>query len=380
MAILIGVLALGILLGQFIASTSYFARAQQTESLPRDVTVRPSLAADEVQRIQLYKSLAPSVVFISTIADRVDMFGNVDQIRAGTGTGFMWDDQGHIVTNYHVVLPGLKRGPRGIEVQARVTLSDQSTFDATLVGVAPSQDLAVVKIDAPKEKLNPIPLGSSNDLQVGQSVMAIGNPFGLDQTLTTGVISALGRRIMSPANIPIEDVVQTDAAINPGNSGGPLLDSAGLMIGVNTAIASRAEQSAGISFAVPVDTVNRIVPQLIQFGMVKRPVIGVQLANERVNAMITRMLGVQGVVIAGLDPSGPAAKADMVPIQINERRQILDSGDVITEVNGRKVTNIGELLGAVQRFDAGTDVTLTLWRNKQVRQVSIKLQEERSGN
>jgi len=372
--VLLGVLALGILLGQWVANSTIFSIPAKAVE-PREVLVRPALAPDEVQRIAQYKSLSPSVVFISTLASRVDLLGNVvDQVRAGTGTGFIWDDTGHVVTNYHVILPGLRRGPKGIEVSARVTLSDQSTFDAILVGTAPSQDLAVLRIDAPKEKLNAIPLGTSNDLQVGQSVMAIGNPFGLDQTLTTGVISALGRRIMSPANIPIEDVVQTDAAINPGNSGGPLLDSAGRMIGVNTAIASRSDQSAGISFAVPVDTVNRVVPQLIQFGQVRRPIIGVQLTSENVNAMVTRILGVQGVVVAGIDPRGSAATVEMTPIVIDERRQITDSGDVIIEVGGRKVTTIGELLGAFQRFDAGAQVTLKLWRNGKTREVTLTLQ------
>jgi len=373
--LLLGVLTTGVVIGHWMAGSFSISQRANATIEPRVATTRDALNVEELQRIALYKSLSPSVVFISTLTARSDIFGNiVDEVPAGTGSGFVWDKEGHIVTNYHVVLPGLRRSTNGIEVSARVTLSDQSTFDATLVGTAPNQDLAVLKINLPASKLSAVPLGTSNDLQVGQSVMAIGNPFGLDQTLTTGVISALGRRIMSPAELPIEDVIQTDAAINPGNSGGPLLDSAGRLIGVNTAIASRANQSAGISFAVPVDTVNRVVPQLIANGEVRRPIIGIQLTNERINAMITGQLGVQGVIIVGIDPRGPAASAQMFPIVVDDRRRITDSGDVITEVDGRKIVTNNDFLGAMLRYDPDTTIKFKLWRNGKTREVEIKLQ------
>ncbi len=219
----------------------------------------------------------------------------------GTGSGFIWDEGGHIVTNYHVI-----KGADG----AHVTLADHTTYRASLVGAAPDKDLAVLHIDAPKDKLVPIRIGNSTDLQVGQMAYAIGNPFGLDLTLTTGVISALGREIQSVTKRTIKNVIQTDAAINPGNSGGPLLDSAGRLIGVNTAIYSPSGSSAGIGFAIPVDEVNRVVPQLIKNGKVERPGLGVQVAHDQ----LARELGVQkGAVIVRAFRNSPAAKAGLRP-------------------------------------------------------------------
>jgi S1-C subfamily serine protease len=230
----------------------------RTEASPRPVTPRGALAADEVAHIELFKRTGPSVVHITTLATQRDMFSmNVQQVPRGTGTGFVWDDAGHIVTNFHVI-----QGGTGV----RVTLADQSSQDAQLVGAFPDRDLAVLKITPAKDKLPPLAIGSSRDLQVGQRVYAIGNPFGLDQTLTTGIVSALNREIESFNQRTIRGVIQTDAAINPGNSGGPLLDSAGRLIGVNTQIASPSGASAGIGFAIPVDEVNRIVPRLIRDG------------------------------------------------------------------------------------------------------------------
>ncbi|HQY89734.1 MAG TPA: trypsin-like peptidase domain-containing protein, partial [Tepidisphaeraceae bacterium] len=248
----------GVVLGQFLMGMIQARTTQAAES--RDVTLRGPLAGDELRTIELFKTASPSVVFITTRREQVNPFTqNVNEVPAGTGSGFVWDDQGHIVTNFHVI-----RGSSSFVV----TLSDQSSYEAKFIGAAPTNDLAVLKIDAPVEKLTPLLLGSSHDLQVGQSVFAIGNPFGLDSTLTIGIVSALGRSIQSPAGVTIEEVIQTDAAINPGNSGGPLMDSAGRLVGVNTAIASPSGASAGIGFAVPVDTVNRVVPQLISSGRV----------------------------------------------------------------------------------------------------------------
>jgi S1-C subfamily serine protease len=232
--------------------------AGEANAVPRVVTPRGDLAAEEKATIELFREASKSVVYIRTIALRRDVFTlNVYEIPEGTGSGFIWDEQGHIVTNYHVIRTASA---------AHVTLADNSTYNAQLVGVEPAKDLAVLQIDAPKRLLRPIPIGTSRDLLVGQTVFAIGNPFGLDQTLTTGIISALNREIQSVTRQPIQGVIQTDAAINPGNSGGPLLDSAGRLIGVNTAIYSPSGAYAGIGFAIPVDTVNQVVPQLIQQG------------------------------------------------------------------------------------------------------------------
>ncbi len=225
------------------------------EAEPRTVAPRGDLAADEQSTIELFQRASPSVVYITTLArQRHPWTRNVLQVPKGTGSGFIWDDRGHIVTNWHV-LEGASA--------ARVRLSDQSVYNAVLVGGSADHDLAVLKIRAPFRSLVPVPLGTSRDLQVGQKVFAIGNPFGLDQTLTTGIISALNRTLSGVGERPIERMIQTDAAINPGNSGGPLLDSAGRLIGVNTAIYSPSGAYAGIGFAVPVDTVNQVVPRLI---------------------------------------------------------------------------------------------------------------------
>jgi S1-C subfamily serine protease len=230
---------------------------------PHAVTARGALADDEQTTIELFKAVSPSVVHVTNLAVQRQPFSpNAQVVPRGTGTGFIWDENGFIVTNYHVV--------DGASA-ARVILSDHSTYDSTRIWGYPDKDLAVIRIDAPKEKLKPILIGTSHDLQVGQKTYAIGNPFGLDQTLTTGIVSALGRQIESANGRPIEGVIQTSAAINPGNSGGPLLDSAGRLIGVNTAILSPSGAFAGIGFAIPVDEVNRLVPQLISYGKVAQP-------------------------------------------------------------------------------------------------------------
>ena len=254
-----------------------------------------------IQLLRVWRQASPAVVHITTLAVRQDAFSfNVLQIPQGTGSGFIWDAAGHVVTNFHVI--------READA-ATVTMADHSTWKAHLVGAYPDKDLAVLRVDAPSASLHPIPIGTSHDLQVGQKVFAIGNPFGLDQSLTTGIISALGREIQSVTQRPIKDVIQTDAAINPGNSGGPLLDSAGRLIGVNTAIYSPSGVSAGIGFAIPVDEVNRLVPQLIRHGRVIRPGLGIQVGPARLAAE----LGLSGVLILGVVPDGPAPKAGIRP-------------------------------------------------------------------
>ena len=249
------------------------AALNDSRAAPRAVTARGELFSGEKSTIALFRQASPAVVNITAIGVQRDLFTlNLYQIPQGTGSGFVWDTRGNIITNFHVIQNA---------DTAQVTLADQSNWKARVVGVAPDKDLAVLRIDAPANRLPPIPLGTSKDLQVGQSVFAIGNPFGLDQTLTTGVISALNREIESVTRRPIQGVIQSDAAINPGNSGGPLLDSAGRLIGVNTAIYSPSGASAGIGFAIPVDTVNRIVPELIRSGKVTRPGLGVKSPTSR---------------------------------------------------------------------------------------------------
>ena len=276
----------------------------RTAAVAREVAPRGPLGADEQANIDLFRRTSPSVVHITTLAVQRDLFSlNVQQVPRGTGTGFAWDDRGHIVTNFHVI-----QGGSG----ARVTLADQSSHAAQLVGAFPDRDLAVLKIDVPAAKLPPIPLGSSRELQVGQRVYAIGNPFGLDQTLTTGIVSALNREIESFNQRTIRGVIQTDAAINPGNSGGPLLDSAGRLIGVNTQIASPSGASAGIGFAIPVDEVSRIVPRLIRDGRYLRPALGVTAGP----AGLHRALNLpKGVALVEVSDNGPAARAGLRPFR-----------------------------------------------------------------
>ena len=249
-------------LGWLVATWLGHGGVNDPNAALRPVVARGDLAEDEKSTIELFKKASPSVVFITSLAVVQNVFSlNPQEIPRGTGSGFIWDDQGHVVTNFHVI--------QGAQA-AKVTLADHSTFEAKLTGAEATFDLAVLKIDAPKSKLQALQLGKSSDLQVGQKVFAIGNPFGLDQTLTSGIVSALGREIKSPNEQPITGVIQTDAAINPGNSGGPLLDSAGLLIGVNAAIASPSGAYAGIGFAIPVDTVNEVVTQLIRRGSIPR--------------------------------------------------------------------------------------------------------------
>ena len=346
-----------------LLATALPSQARQDPPTPRAVAPRGPLAADEQGTIDLFRRLSPSVVHITTLAAQRDFFSmNVQQVPRGTGTGFVWDTAGHIVTNFHVIQGGSS---------ARVTLADQSSYDATLVGAFPDRDLAVLKIAAPADKLPPIPLGSSRDLVVGQKVLAIGNPFGLDQTLTTGVVSALNREIESFNNPSIRGVVQTDAAINPGNSGGPLLDSAGRLVGVNTQIASPSGASAGIGFAIPVDEVNRVVPRLIRDGRITRPALGVTAGPPG----LTRALQLPpGVTIIQTTPGSPAAKAGLKPFRRARDGGIL-MGDVLTAVDGQPVTDLDDVLTLLERKEPGDSVTLTLWNSGKTRQQKLALVE-----
>jgi S1-C subfamily serine protease len=335
--------------------------APAAASAPRAITPRGPLAADELAHIDLFKRTSASVVHITSLGAQRDMFSpNVQQVPRGTGTGFVWDSSGHIVTNFHVI-----QGANG----ARVTLSDQTTYDATLVGAFADRDLAVLRINAPLNKLPPLALGTSRELQVGQRVYAIGNPFGLDQTLTTGIVSALNREIESFNQRTIRGVIQTDAAINPGNSGGPLLDSAGRLIGVNTQIASPSGASAGIGFAIPVDEVNRIVPRLIRDGRFVRPALGVSAGPSNLQRALNLP---KGVVVVQVGAGSAAAKAGLVPFKRGQRGEVL-GGDVITAINGEAVADLDEMLAQLERRQAGDTVTLSVWRAGQTRQASAVL-------
>jgi len=349
-----------------VVPTTRSAPAESAESrtIPRAVTPRSDLDAEEKATIALFRQSSPSVVHITTLAVRQDLFTlNLLQIPEGTGSGLIWDDTGNIVTNFHVI-----QNADG----AQVTLADHSTWKARRVGIAPDKDLAVLKIDAPRTQLRAIPLGTSKDLQVGQKVFAIGNPFGLDQTLTRGIISALGREIESVTRRPIQGVIQTDAAINPGNSGGPLLDSAGRMIGLNTAIYSPTGTSAGIGFAIPVDIINRVVPELIRFGRVSRPGIGIQLVDDQ----LAQEVGAPGPIVYEVVPGSAAARAGIRPTRRDPTGRVR-LGDVLVSIDGKKVTSANDVFLALEGYKVGDTVTVGLLRNGTQEYVRVTLEAVR---
>jgi S1-C subfamily serine protease len=330
------------------------------QSLP--VAARGPLLKEEQANIQLYEKVSSSVVHVTNLAQSGSRFSlNVQEVPKGTGSGFVWDDQGHIVTNYHVV--------QGADT-VQVTLADQSTYSSTDVWAYPDKDIAVIWIQAPKSKLHPIRMGTSNDLKVGQITYAIGNPFGLDQTMTMGIVSALSREIQSATGRPIRGVIQTSAAINPGNSGGPLFDSDGRLIGMTTAILSPSGAFAGIGFAIPADEINRVVPQLIRHGKVVRPRLGVEIAEDQ----LAQRLGVdEGALLIKVVPGGPAATAGLKGTRRDTSGQI-QLGDIIVGV-GDKTIEIGkDLFAAVEDFKVGDKVTITFLRAGQRKQVDVVLQ------
>ena len=334
------------------ASAQPISRVEPSDPLAR-------LTADEQRDISVFREVSPSVVNISTTNLRRRNFFSLDvyEIPAGSGSGFVWDTLGHIVTNFHVIGSGRRW---------LVSLGEKD-YDAELVGLAENKDLAVLKINAPRELLRPIKIGSSSDLLVGQKVLAIGNPFGLDQTLTVGVVSAVGRELKSPGGREIRGVIQTDAAINPGNSGGPLLDSAARLIGVNTAIYSPSGASAGIGFAVPVDTVAQLVPQLIEFGEPRKPGIGVELVDD----YYARRNRITGVIVQRVQPGGPADRAGIRGLR--QVRGGWELGDVIVAVDGQPVRKIDDLVLAFEELGVGGTARLTLIYKQEERQVDVTL-------
>ena len=364
-----------IVLAAFAAGRYFFPAAatvttEQTVSTTAVTTVpanrtparAPATAAEasaytssELHTIRLFENASPSVCYITTKTQRRSFWGrSLSEVPAGSGSGFVWDNEGHIITNYHVI----KGASRAI-----VTLADGKDYDARLVGAAKEKDLAVLKIDAPARVLQPIPVGASNDIRVGQSVYAIGNPFGLDQTLTTGVVSALDREINSQAGVPIRGVIQSDAAINPGNSGGPLLDSRGLLIGVNTAIYSPSGASAGIGFSIPVDVVRYVVPDLIRYGEVRRASLDMDFY---------RFWNGEGLAVQSVKPRGAAATYGVRGIGQDSRGNYV-LGDVLTGINGIKINSSTDYFLEMEKYEPGETVRLNLVRDERAITVEVRL-------
>ncbi len=336
-----------------------YERLSRKNIEPRVITARGDLAADEKNTIEIFKETSSSVVFITSKTLRRNLFSlNAVEIPQGTGSGIVWDMAGRIVTNFHVISDA-----NTIEV----TMADQSKWQASLIGVAPDKDLAVLQIQASHKSLQPIAIGDSNSLQVGQKVYAIGNPFGLDQTMTSGIISALDREIQAITGRVIRGVIQTDAAINPGNSGGPLLDSAGRLIGINTAIYSPSGAYAGIGFAVPVDEVNRVIPLLIKDGKLIKPGLGVSLADRR----ISERLGIKGMIIVEVYKGSGADKAGLRPTQQYGGEIVL--GDVITKVDGKSIRDFDDIRDALEKHSVGDVVPLTIKRDGTEMDVNVEL-------
>jgi S1-C subfamily serine protease len=353
-----------------VAALSYRVYRLESVALPRDrpskpeprkVTPREELGGSEKARINLFDSTWRSVVHITTLSVRTDPFRfRALEVPGGTGSGFIWDRQGHIVTNFHVI--------KGAS-SARITLADQSTLSADLVGYSPRNDLAVLRVSGLPGNLAPLPLGSSRDLVVGQDVIAIGSPFGLDYTLSTGVISGLGREIEGAGGVPILGAIQTDAAINPGNSGGPLLDSSGRLVGINTMIYSPSGASAGVGFAVPADTVARVVPDLIAYGKEVMPDIGAELVDDA----YTARWGLPGVLVRKVQSGSPAEKVGLVPTQLHPLSGQILLGDLITHVDGVEIHNKADYLLELEKHKPGETVTLRVLRNGTTHTLSVVL-------
>jgi S1-C subfamily serine protease len=334
------------------------------EATPRTVTARGDLAADEKATIELFEKARDSVVYITTRSQVQDFWTrNVFSVPRGTGSGFIWDAAGDVVTNYPVIENAS---------EATVKLADGRSYKAALVGASPDHDIAVLRIGVGFKRPPPVPLGESGNLKVGQKVFAIGNPFGLDWSLTTGIVSALDRSLGEDNGATIEHLIQTDAAINPGNSGGPLLDSAGRLIGINTAIYSPSGANAGIGFAVPVDTVNRVVPQLISHGKYLRPALGIAV-DDGINRRLAALMKVDGVVILRVSPDSAAASAGLEGVTASRDGGVVP-GDIITALDGKPVAGVGDLLARLDDYRVGDTVKLRVLRDGRAREVAVALQ------
>ena len=354
--------ALVLLLWAFLPWIEHRVVALTTE--PRAVTARGELAADELATIEIFDRASPSVVFISTRQRVVNPWTrNIASVARGNGSGMIWDDLGHVVTNNHVI--------EGAS-EAIVRLNDGRSYRATLIGISPAHDLAVLRIKVPFDRPPPVPVGSSGDLRVGQKVFAIGNPFGLDYSLSSGLVSALDRSINDDDGTSIDHLIQTDAAINPGNSGGPLLDSAGRLIGINTAIYSPSGAYAGIGFAVPVNTVNKVVPQLIAEGRYIRPSLGISVDVD-INRLVREQLGVDGVLILHVQRGSAAEAAGLRGAEVDTQGNIVP-GDIILGVAGKDVDSITTLLSALDDHRIGEQVSVRVWRAGREDEVAVVLE------
>jgi S1-C subfamily serine protease len=314
---------------------------------------------DERNTISVFREAAPSTVYVTQTRVVMDyLAGTAEEVPSGSGSGFVWDADGHIVTNFHVV-----KDARSLTV----TFRDNKTFPARVVGVEPRKDVAVLRVEAPKELLRPVSLAKTPELEVGQKTIAIGNPFGLDHTLTTGVVSALGRQVQGIGGVTIRDMVQTDAAINPGNSGGPLLDSSGRLIGMNTMIFSRSGSSAGIGFAVPANTISRVVTQIIKTGRAEQLGLGIKLDPS---GRVERQLGLKGVAVIAVPEGSPAAKAGLQGLKDTPRGLLL--GDVVVQVGEVKIDSYDDFYNALDQRKAGEKIDVVVRRQQGL--VTLKLE------
>jgi len=346
---------------------------------PRPVAPRAPLTDEERNTIRRFKEAKPSVVFISAFLSNPDPKGP-SKLPTGSGTGFVWDEWGHIVTNRHVIGAEVDGKLFADVAEVEITLADGKTYKGRVIGKSFAYDIAVIQAFAPLDAMRPIPLGQRSNLQVGQTVLAIGNPFGLDHSLSKGVISALGREIATGYNTRTTNSIQTDAAINPGNSGGPLLDTSGRLIGMNTAIvATRSEGSVGVGFALPVDTLNNIVPRLISKGQIETLKMGFTTLTP---FEAEQSFGIkQGLVVTGVDPGTPAARAGLRPLQVDRTGQLIAMGDILLVFEGVPLTGAGqfkallEWLTMVQTGQPPEQVVFDVLRDGQVIKVVLDLRE-----
>lgn len=354
------IIAMGFILYLMPRIENYLIRSTAESKI---VTARGELSDVEKSNIQIFEQASPSVVYITTLTEMINLWTrDITRLPRGTGSGFIWDKHGHIITNYHV-LEGAS--------EIRIGLSDHRTFNAVLVGASPDHDIAVLRMPIVPNMPSPLPIGSSHDLKVGQMMYAIGNPFGLDQTLTTGIVSALNRSLFNDNGSQIKGLIQTDAAINPGNSGGPLLDSAGRVVGINTAIYSPSGAYAGIGFAVPVDTVNRIVPQLIANGKYERPKLGITIDSE-LNQRITKKYGINGVAVIEVHQGSAAQTAGLKGVEIIERGRLVP-GDIILGIDEHEIDSISTLLNTLDNYSIGDSIKLKYLRGEKENTISLIL-------
>jgi S1-C subfamily serine protease len=334
--------------------------ASASATPPSDPAAAATRIEDEKNTIAVFRACAPSTVFVTQTRIVEDyLAGTMQEVPAGSGSGFTWDDKGHIVTNYHVV-----DGAQSLTV----TFHDQQTFEAKLVGAEPRKDIAVLEVQAPASLLVPIKVSKGTKLEVGQKTIAIGNPFGLDHTLTTGIVSALGRQVGGAGGVTIRDMIQTDAAINPGNSGGPLLDSAGQLIGMNTMIYSKTGSSAGIGFAVPVSTIARIVPQIIKTGRAEQ--VGLGIVSDP-NQKLERRYGIRGVIVLSVAEGTPASKVGLRGL--TRTRRGLALGDIIVGVDDKRINDFDDLYTVLDQHKPNDVVKVVVQRGDATRTIEVPL-------